>query len=717
MSQFMLDTTEYTRDLDPIKHAVEDTAFYMSRMSGKPEHICLEHLRQQISKEGPTPLKNPETTIIAKDGNGDRFVGKTGYMQYLRKIKDEDLITAPSMTSYVQPTVRESMVGKYIGQNLALRKEAKNEMFAAEQAENWELAKVKDNEQASHKVFNNGISGAQSIGSTPLALVSAHSTLTSGCRAATSYANATIERFQAGMRHYWSADCVKTSITSIVRTANYERIQAVMTKYDLKCPSVEQVMDMIKQSASQYWTNDIEMQRIKRYVGTLSPIERAAYLFTGDMWSMKTVNESFVRKFLTDVITPKSFDVPDPGKVKVKGDEEILTSFLMAEETSGVTLEWMLENNLSMARKYVGTYQHVNETMAKYGDFIKAFLTTKNLPGNIAKTRDIRRASVVGSDTDSSLFHSRRWVKWYYGGVAFDWHSQKIWHTMVYLTSQTVAHTLACLSGNMGVKARDLFKLAMKNEYAFPIFALTPIAKHYFAAKSAREGNLYKELKKEIKGVGFVDSNCPKAIISECAGYIGKIMSDIYETGHLYAVPILKSMARTEKSVIESVKRGEVTYLKRVQVKPASEYKKPMSSNYFYHELWNKAFAHKYGPAPALPYRGVRVTADLPNKTAIKEWIESIEDIKMRDALHEIFIVKGRGAESFILPLTVIEAVGIPEELLAAVNLRKLAYGTVSCFYLVMESLGIRMINDKYTRLLSDMLDVDDEASPLPLAA
>lgn len=717
MSHFMLDTSEYTRDLDPIKHALEDTAFYMSRMSGKPEHICLAHLREEISEKGAHPIKNPVTTIIAKDGNGDRFVGKTGYMQYLRKIKDEDLITAPSMTSYVQPTVRESMVGKYIGQNLALRKEAKNEMFAAENAENWELAEVKNNEQTSHKVFNNGISGAQSIGSTPLALVSAHSTLTSGCRAATSYANATIERFQAGMRHYWSADCVKTSITSIVRTSNYERIQAVMAKYKLQCPTVEQVMDMIKQSSSQYWTNDVEMQRIKRYVGTLTPIERAAYLFTGDLWSMKAVNEEFVRDFLSDIITPKHRDVPDPAVVKIKGDEEILTSFLTVEETTGKTLDWMLENDLEMARKYVSTYLHVQETIAKYADFIKAFLATKNLPGNIAKTRDIRRASVVGSDTDSSLFHSRRWVKWYYGQVLFDWHSQKIWHTMVYLTSQVVAHTLACLSGNMGVKARDLFKLAMKNEYAFPIFALTPIAKHYFAAKSAREGNLYKELKKEIKGVGFVDSNCPKAIINECSGYIGKIMTDIYETGHLRAIPILKSMARTERSVIESVKRGEVTYLKRVQVKPAAEYKKPMSANYYYHELWNKAFAHKYGPAPALPYRGVRVTADLPNKTAVKEWVENIEDPQMRAALTELFITGGRDkVESFILPLQIIEQNGIPEEILEAVNLRKLAYGTVSCFYLVMESLGIRMINEKYTRLLSDMLDGTD-VSPMPLAA
>ena len=706
MSQFLLDRSEYTRDMDIFKHSFEDTAFYMSRMSGKPEHICLAHIKQMVSKEGATPLKNPVTTVIAKDKNGDRYITTTGYMGYLKRISQEDLIAAPSMTTYVQPEKEEGLVGKYIEQNLDLRNQAKHELFIAEGLEDWVTANIKQNEQTSHKVFNNGISGAQSIGSTPLALMSAHSTLTSGCRAATSYANATIERFQIGLRHYWSADCVKTNITSIVRNSNYPAIKSVMAKYNLAYPTAAQVMDMIKTSSDQYWQNDIEMQRIKKYVGTLTEFERAAFLFTGDMYSMRLVNEGFVREFLTELITPTpDYEVKDPvGEAKkLKGDEQILATFLCAEKMAGKTIDYLAENDVQQLVEFVQAYHHINNTMKKYSDFIRAFFVTKNLPANISKTRDIRRGAVVGSDTDSSLFHSRRWVKWYYGEVLFDYHHQKIWHAMVYMTCQTVAHSLAMLSGGMGVKARDLYKLAMKNEYAFPIFALTPIAKHYFAAKSAREGALYKALKEEIKGVGFVDSNCPKEIIEECAGYIEKIFNDIYSTGHLYAMPILRSMAKTERSIIESVKRGESTYLKRVQVKPASEYKKPMSQNYFYHELWEKVFAPKYGPAPPPPYRGVRIAADIPNKTALKEWIEGFQDLEMRARLTEALGTRDK-IESLILPLPVIEAIGIPEEILEAVNIRKLVYGTVSCFYLVAEAMGIRMINDKYTRLLSDML-------------
>ena len=83
---------------------------------------------------------------------------------------------------------------------------------------------------------------------------------------------------------------------------------------------------------------------------------------------------------------------------------------------------------------------------------------------------------------------------------------------MVYLAAMLTTHVLATMSGNMGVPDKFKFKLAMKNEFAFPLFALTGRAKHYWAAMSEREGNVYEKFDLEIKGVELRSSNTPKHI-------------------------------------------------------------------------------------------------------------------------------------------------------------------------------------------------------------
>lgn len=57
---------------------------------------------------------------------------------------------------------------------------------------------------------------------------------------------------------------------------------------------------------------------------------------------------------------------------------------------------------------------------------------------------------------------------------------------------------------------------------------------------------------------------------------------------------------------------------------------------------------------------------------------------------------------TFVLPLTNLQATGIPIEIRDAVNLRKLVRNIVSPFYLVLESLGLFVLNDNTTRLVSD---------------
>jgi hypothetical protein len=718
-----------------------------------PWEPAVEFVRRKVGKDGEFPIKNPLVTIIDKDENGDRFVRKVGYLNYLKNIVAKDLICSPSMTTYLRPKTLQSEMGLYINGNLGLRNEAKEEGLVAELSANgygaqiqdligdrskegWvmppltpalqarladleiefkkhdQVAGIKHNEQTSHKIFNNGISGMQTIGSTPFVLVSAHSSLTSGCRSATSYGNATIERFVAGSRHYWSPEVVMTQITTIVTHTDYVEFEKVMTKYNLKYPNVDEIYKLIKYSTDLYWHSEVEMELIIEYVQTLNPLERAAFAYTGDMYHLRKFNPEFMTVYLDELSMAVKGDHPDPLTAikKVKGDHRALALILCAEVTAGKSIDDLKnEGNMEALSMIVLTFEHIMATLDKYADLIKVFWTTLNVPPNISRTRDIRRRSVVGSDTDSCLFGVREWVKWKNGYAKFDQPCQATWHTVVFMACQTVTHALACLSAGMGVEGDDVKKLAMKNEFAFSVFGLTNIAKHYIASMIAKEGSVYKKAKKEIKGVQYKDSNSPPEIIDESNDNIVSVMDQIYQHGSFEIMPIIRGMADTEREVTESIKKGNTKYLKSAYVRPKEDYKKPMSSNYFHYELWQKAFAHR-GAVPSLPYRAVKISVDLPNKTAIREWIANIENPTCKAALEDFYIHGIDGDKpkaaitSFLMPLDIVQRDGIPPEILEAAGIRRQTYAAVSPFYLFAETLGLPMVNKNLTTMLSDSL-------------
>lgn len=789
MDHFLLSPEQYQRDLNVVGNALHDYARYLEKMRGVKFEDGIEFAKSVIGKDGKFPIKNPVVTIIDKDKNGDRHVRKTGYLNYLKNIASKDLICAPSMTTYLRPEQKQSVMGKYINGNLDLRNEAKHEMLdakiaassaegeiirlteiieaggrtpeidaqmAAAQAEFDKydtIASIKNNEQTSHKIFNNGISGMQTIGSTPFVLVSAHSSLTSGCRTATSYGNACIERFVAGSRHYWAPEVVITQLITVPSHVDLDAMKVVMDKYGLHYPSVEEIHKLIKYSTDLYWHGQEQMEEIIEYVQCMSPIERAAFAYVGDFYHLRKFNEKFVHQFMDELSTAKRGVHPDPvaGAKKAKGDHKALTLILCAEVTAGTNIDKMIEKGDMEGLSMVAlTYENIMATLDKYHDLIKTFWITRNVPPNISRTRDIKRRSVVGSDTDSCLFGVREWVKWKNGHAGFDKPCQATWHTVVFMACQVVTHTLACLSAGMGVRGENVKKLAMKNEYAFSVFGLTNIAKHYWATMIAQEGGVYAKSKLEIKGVQFKDSNSPPEIIEESDNYIIDIIDQIYRKGTFEIMPVLKSMAKTESEVVESITKGSPKFLKSAYIRPMDDYKKPMSSNYFHYVLWEKAFSHKYGAAPPLPYRAVRISVDLPNKTAIKRWVESIEDPIMRSALDELYVQgDGGGSDdeddaapgeasaitedggdpevqmaasdakaenanvgkkpkasisSFLMPLDIVLTKGIPKEIIKVANLRRQAYTAVSPFYLTCESLGLPMVNKNLTNLLSDNL-------------
>jgi hypothetical protein len=55
-----------------------------------------------------------------------------------------------------------------------------------------------------------------------------------------------------------------------------------------------------------------------------------------------------------------------------------------------------------------------------------------------------------------------------------------------------------------------------------------------------------------------------------------------------------------------------------------------------------------------------------------------------------------------VVPEQVADRIGIPQELVLGMNLRKLVYTTMSTFYLELEPFGFYFLNQNLTRLVSD---------------
>ena len=158
----------------------------------------------------------------------------------------------------------------------------KKKEFEAEMDGDIFAQKDYNSKQNTAKRFQNSMSGAYLVASTGLYNRTGHSTLTSGCRCATSYTNANNERFLGGLRHYSSPDVTMAAVLTSIKYDPYMKVKKVVEEYNLVIPSVEDVMDIIWQSSKFNWRSQTAMDCIRKLVETMDGIERASFCYGGE---------------------------------------------------------------------------------------------------------------------------------------------------------------------------------------------------------------------------------------------------------------------------------------------------------------------------------------------------------------------------------------------------------------------------------------------------
>lgn len=692
-SVFLREKSYYKRDINPIKHWVEQSSFYLHKMTGDPYDVCLEWVGKNISNKMVAPnAADPVMHYFYRDDNKDRHRTASSLSTYIREIVSNNYILAPSGTAYLRPEQEPSFLVEFVEDNVAKRSKAKKEMFVAKSKGDKDLAAKKNNTQNNMKLYNNSLSGTFGTVASVLFNPTGHSSLTSTIRSVSSFSNASNERVLSGNRHYWSKDVALNNLIAVTSDINYEEISQVMEKYQLVYPTTHDVMDCVRRSSDMYWRDLKGWDEIQRYIDTLTKEERAAFVYNGDLYHLKKHNDAFVRKILTELSCKVVGQVKDAQSAIHSIPEEIVNygHQICFKEMQGKGKRYEEVDADGNLGTLVLTCRNVLQTLDKYRDFFRCIFLTRSIPPTTAHIRNMVRHNVTLSDTDSTMFAVDDYVTWYFGRIRFTPEAYALAGSVVFITSQTVAHILAVFSANVGVVEEKLHGLAMKPEYTFPVFGLTSVAKHYFTGKIIQEGNVYDKLDMEIKGVHLKNSSSPPDLMATAFETMQSIIETIMREEPISLLGFLTNCADIERKIINSLMAGEITYYRKGKVKDPKAYTtEELKSPYVHHLFWEIVFKDKYGSISPPPYSVLKIPTHLITPTKTAKWLQSLPDRDVANKLTEWMRITGKTKLTTIyLPALHVSAYGLPDEVKSVIDTKRIVLDLMNVFRMISETLG-----------------------------
>lgn len=674
----------YTADRNVLKLAIEQHAFYLSKVLGKEEKDVYQDIVQYV-KANPDKFQSRRAKVLIKDKNEDRQVKVLPISQIFRYVEKKNYHFSPSMIGYQNSDEEESI--NAVGTRLFIKNRSfyKGLRQKAKAEDDKELHDKYDKLQNAFKIFNNAQSGAMSSEGTPINNVSGHTSLTSTTRCLTSTANLINEQFIAGNRFYNTPINTLQSITARIKVTDFKALEEVMEKYNLYHPTADDLYEVVIRCSERYWESEHYMGIIKDYLDKLKPLELASVMYTLDLVSLYRHNRDLITTFFDDwQALPSEYNEslkPD------NGDKYVLAISKLPPRSPKEAIERL-------------NHYH-DKVESKYYDLLNIFFKSPIPPTALYDVVSSVRDCVLTSDTDSSIYTVDKMVGEYTSNRQ---ESIRLDAVLTYFIRMISVDQHQQLSANMNVTAKNLSLLGMKNEFFFGGYVTTLMSKHYYALQRMVEGVMNSHPEMEIKGVHLKGAKISKMIRDEAEKMMEEIINAIEENLKLDPATVLFKVAELERQVCKEILDGNWGWLTKQTVKGYKSYAKPFSSVYLYHEMWNDVFKPKYGNSPDLPYVSVKVSVDLGSKKRMKDFIDTIPDREFASRL-EKFCEKHNRYEfdTINLPMELLQTMSnIPDEIKPAINFREIIKQNFKCIYTVLESSGLHFINDKITRLVSD---------------
>ncbi len=686
---FIKPLQDYKMDSGPVKQYIEQTTLYISKKTGKTLEESKE-LALKILKKKDT--RNPEVTFNHRGDNGDVTEETTTMSNYLEDNLRNNYLVVPSLTAYEDKEKDASLHSAFLSKNIKSRNIDKKKAFQYKQEGNKVLHGRYNTLQKSRKIANNAMSGSYASISTILYNPSAHYSLTSTCRMATSIANAITESMAAGNKHYRNVKLVLNNIIGTIHILDLSLIEKMLIKYNLYRPTVDDVYKSILRSTRLYW-NDVQGEKtIKDLLLTLTDIELSAVLYVNDIYHLRVYNDSFMREFI-DVLSMRIENNTDKPLEVLENSEEFvlnLVHHICADDIKGKKVNYKDMVNTPELKVLGSTALNINITLAKYEDLLQTFFRNDVMPINVSEIRDMLRRVTVLSDTDSTCASYGEWVEWFLGENLINAKATAVSASVMTIASQVLEHKLRQYSANMNIPTELLDVISYKGEFYWTLFCNTPVAKHYHASVAIQEGNVFAKPDLEIKGVNLINSNSPM--------FVQKITQDTMKDIHFQLnnnkkVDLLKYLtigANLEREIISKLMAGDIEILKTSKIKEAAGYKlEAARSPYIHHMFWEEVMLSKYGEIGKPPYTAVKIPTTLKSKRKMNEFVEKITDDGVKIRFREFLTKYSKEViGTFNIPLIYVGEHGIPDELREAIDINRVVFDALSAFYMVLSTIG-----------------------------
>jgi len=690
---------EYTSILNPINNYLDQITKYISVM----ENISLEEAKEKSKMIFKDYFKDKNIKYFYRKENGDREVKEDSLLYYIMSTIKEKRILVPTFTTYISSNEKKSILSEFIFENVKKRSTAKKESQKAKAEGNIILAEAKNNEQNMMKIYNNSLSGAFAQEACILYNPTAHSTLTSITRTITSIANANNEKLIMGNRYYPRGIDVLNNIVYITTYLDINSIKNVIEKYKLYIPTVTETVEVLKYSSDLYFSDkNFYKEKIIPYLEKLSPYELAGICYIGDLYHLRKFNSYFIRNLLLQLIQKVEVEENIPNVVsKLKNFDEYIINFvhgIFFNTVKGYGKDYEKMKEAGFASSLYATALNIESIFNKYKDFFNAFFMQDILPGNSFRLTNMLRRTVVLSDTDSSCLSLDDYVKWWCNDE-FIINDETIGLTscLSFIASQVIIHILSIISSNMNISKENLNVLGLKNEFLWTMHMPAPVSKHYMAYTVQQEGNVFKEPSMEIKGVHLKNSAAPRHLIKDAEILVENIFKSLSNNTKVNLSEIIDKIKNIEKDIEKNILNGSTIYLKRSKIKSPESYALEDISKtpYSRHLFWQEVFAPKYGKIDEPPYDVVKIPTTIITSTLLKEWLNSINDIELKNRLlNWLEKNKKKDLPTIYINLDFVTAYGIPKEIIFIIDIKRIILDVTIQYRLILQSLGLLIDED-----------------------
>lgn len=590
------------------------------------------------------------------------------------------------------------------------RKQAKKVMLKCKKENDRTAETYWNNIQATIKINMNSIIGGMGCNGNFLSSVSNFNSVTSISRFFVMNAYAHAERFLESNFYFRTEDQVITHLVVCHRNGpSKEAIRCIIDTFDLHIPSAEEVSNFLLTALKRYTIDPITDQ-IPRYVATLDEEMRTFIFYMSNLYQLITKNETFWKPWMQKFFSPETSINPADCNAEdlgtLDGDLVVVLSTvyhsIVPTNKSGNTISPYdcIKEAPEVAKQLYAHGKHMQLCLDEIQSMFDLFMDHKVGVGFVPEHKNMYRDTVVTSDTDSIIFTTKTWVKWFNGDLKVIPESFNINSLIVYWVSKSTANMLFHLSEAFNGVGAGCFSMNMKNEFMMPIEILTSLKKHYASILKIQEGVFYSTPRLDIKGVNLRGSNFSKQTLNFVTWFIQSIIDDIYNHGHICAKKYIVYTLMFEAYVRQDLLDGNTQFLTVDPVKNKEEYAEADRSIYFNYLFWEEVFAKKYG-AIAIPTKCYILPLKNIKHPSYLYFLEE-KSPKMVRSL-ESFIKKYPTKDITRIPINPLTS-KIPEELIVVADIENVVYSNAKPLHLMLKSFGINTgASKKQTTLFSDL--------------